>query len=367
MITRLPALALLGFSFYTPTLQAQTSDQVLIVINKQSRDSLEIGQYYLKKRGVPLANLCTIDTPATERISRDVYNRDIAVPVGEFLKKHNLVEKILYIVTTAGVPVEVNGNSDGLRNTAASVDSELTTLYLQLHGVTISLPGAINNPFFQQRDAPFRHPQFPMYMVTRLAAYDIGQMKGLADRAQIARNTGKFVIDVRADNNTPGNEWLRTAALLLPKDRVILDDSAAVLMNQKDVIGYAAWGSNDPDRKERFLHFQWLPGAIMTEFVSTSGRTFRRPPANWQIGPWKDRSAYFAGGPQTLSADYIHEGASGADGNVDEPYLSGCVRPQYALPAYYSGRNLAESYYSGIPGLSWMNIVIGDPLMRLKP
>jgi hypothetical protein len=36
------------------------------------------------------------------------------------------------------------------------------------------------------------------------------------------------------------------------------------------------------------------------------------------------------------------------------------------LPAYYSGRTLAESFYLGIPGLSWMNVVIGDPLMRLK-
>src|SRR6202021_2698973 len=100
-------------------------------------------------------------------------------PVGDFLKKRNLVEKILYIVTTAGVPLVVNGNSDGLRNTTASVDSELATLYQQLHGATISLPGAVNNPFFQQRDAPFRHPQFRMYLVTRLAAYDMAEMKGL--------------------------------------------------------------------------------------------------------------------------------------------------------------------------------------------
>ena len=52
------------------------------------------------------------------------------------------------------------------------------------------------------------------------------------------------------------------------------------------MIAYASWGSNDSDRKDRFLHFQWLPGAIMTEFVSTNARTFQRPPDNWNIGPW---------------------------------------------------------------------------------
>src|SRR5207249_3573716 len=114
------------------------------------------------------------------------------------------------------------------------------------------------NPFFRQRNSPFRHPQIPMYMVTRLAGYDMTDLKSLVDRALIARNTGKFVIDVRADNNTSGNQWLRAAALLLPKDRLILDDTAKVLTGMKDVIGYASWGSNDPDRKERFLKFQWL-------------------------------------------------------------------------------------------------------------
>jgi uncharacterized protein (TIGR03790 family) len=363
---RFLALVLAALALQIRSLHAQTADQVLIVVNKQSRDSREIGEYYLKKRGVPLANLCTIDTAPNEKIAREVYDRDIRTPVGEFLTKHNLVEKILYIVTTAGVPLDVTGNSDGLRNTAAAVDSELTVLYQQLHGVVIPIPGWVRNPLFMQRDAPFRHPQFPMYLVTRLAAYDMGEMKSLVDRALVARNTGKFVIDARADDSTPGNGWLRTAALLLPKDRVILDDSGTVLKNQKDVIGYASWGSNDRARKERFLHFQWLPGAIMTEFVSTNGRTFKRPPDTWQIGPWTDKSKWFEGAPQTMSADYIHEGASGASGHVDEPYLTGCPRPEFVLPAYYQGRTMAESYYLGIPGLSWMNIVIGDPLMRLK-
>jgi len=76
---------------------------------------------------------------------------------------------------------------------------------------------------------------------------------------------------------------------------------------------------------------------------------------------------WYAGAPQTLTADYIHEGASAVSGQVDEPYLTYCPRPDFVLPAYYSGRTLAESFYMGIPGLSWMNVVIGDPLMRLKP
>ena len=107
----------------------------------------------------------------------------------------------------------------------------------------------------------------------------------------------------------------------------------------------------------------------MTEFVSTDGRTFERPSARWTPGDsWSNPLRFFAGSPQALAADYILEGATGASGHVDEPYLTMTPRPDLLLPAYYKGRNLAESYYLAIPALSWQNIVLGDPLCSLgKP
>ena len=345
----------------------QTPDQVLVVVNKRSGASREIGEYYLRKRGVPLANLCTIDTAPVEEITRAVYNSEVEPPVGKFLSDHGLREKILYIVLTTGVPLKIQGAGEVFRSEASSVDSEMTLLYQRLRGVAIPLAGPVPNPFFKQRDTPFRHPQFPVYLVTRLDGYTMNDMKALVDRALAARNTGKFVIDLKSFDDTPGNEWLKTAALLLPQDRVVLDETAKIVNGVKDVIGYASWGSNDRDRKHRALHFQWLPGAIATEFVSFDGRTFRPPPADWELGTWENKSSQYAGAPQTLTADYIHEGATGASGQVYEPYLTFCPRPDFILPAYRSGRTLAESFYIGIPGLSWMNVVIGDPLTRLRP
>jgi uncharacterized protein (TIGR03790 family) len=346
---------------------AQTPADVLVVVNRRSPASRQIGDYYIQKRDIPLANLCVIDTAPDETIERPVYDKEIETPVGQFLKNQGLQEKILYIVLTSGVPLRINGSGEEMRSDASSVDSELTLLYSRLHGVVIPLAGPARNPFFKQRDTPFRHPLFPMYLVTRLDGYNMDDMKALVDRGLQARNKGKFVIDLKRLDRTEGNQWLRTAALLLPQDRVIIDESTTVLSGIEDVIGYASWGSNDPYRKHRFLHFKWLPGAIATEYVSTNARTFRQPPASWEIGSWDDKKTWFTGSPQTLTADYIHEGATGASGQVFEPYLSFCPRPEFVLPAYYSGRTLAESFYLGIPGLSWMNVVIGDPLTRLKP
>jgi uncharacterized protein (TIGR03790 family) len=348
-------------------LSAQTPDQVLVVVNKKSASSRQIGEYYIQKRGIPLTNLCAISTEPVEEITRDVYDSEIEAPVGKFLTSKGLREKILYIVLTTGVPLRIRGPGEALRSETAAVDSELTLVYQRLRGISIPAAGPAPNPFFRQRDTPFRHPLFPIYLVTRLDGYDMADMKALVDRAQAARNTGNWVIDLRSDNDTEGNAWLRTAALLLPQKRVVMDETARVISETKGVIGYASWGSNDRDRKHRLLHFEWLPGAIATEFVSTDGRTFRPPPKDWEIGTWANKSSYYSDSPQTLTADYIHEGATGASGQVDEPYLSYCPRPDFVLPAYSSGRTLAESFYIGIPALSWMTVVIGDPLARLIP
>ena len=340
---------------------------VLVVINESSPLSRAAGEYYCRKRAIPEQNVCTIKTSAGETVTRAVYETGIAGPVAHCLKSRGLVEAILYIVTTAGVPLRVKGTVS-MTGDNASVDSELTLLYGILKGEKPPIAGPLNNPYYRRRDISFTHPLFPIYLVTRLAGYDLQEIRGIIDRALEARNTGKVVIDLRATGSREGDEWLRTAAILLPRERVLFEETTAPVYGVKDVIGYASWGSNDPARKKRKPGFTWLPGGIMTEFVSTNGRTFERPPVNWNISTWKDTQLWFAGAPQTLTADYINEGATGASGHVDEPYLTLTPRPDILLPAYLAGRNLAESYWMSMPAVSWQNIVIGDPLCSLgKP
>ena len=337
----------------------QTPGNVLLVVNQASPISRGIAEYYAARRHIPSSNICRLDVTPDEEISRGVYQSRIADPVAAFLRAHQDEDQVLYIVTTSGLPLRVSGHGAALLSEIASVDSELALLYSDMHGHPHGAPSGVPNPFFGKVNAPFRHPDFPIYLVTRLAGYDLADVKGIIDRAQEARNRGVFVIDLRGADSTPGNKWLLQAAAQLPRDRVVLDRSASVVYNQTDVIAYASWGSNDPDRKQRHLGFHWLPGAIATEYVSTNARTFARPPDTWTF------PAPFGGSSQDLAADYIHDGATGASGHVAEPYLQFNPRPDIVLPAYYRGRNLAESFYLSMPSLSWMNIVIGDPLCSL--
>ena len=64
-----------------------------------------------------------------------------------------------------------------------------------------------------------------MYLVTRLAGYDFKDVKEMIDRSRAAKNRGKFILDLKSEGDEDGNNWLRTAAILLPSSRVIFDES----------------------------------------------------------------------------------------------------------------------------------------------
>jgi uncharacterized protein (TIGR03790 family) len=360
-------IRLLPLAFVSSVIYAQTGEQVLLVVNRNDPVSRQVAEYYRPRRSIPVKNLCVLDSTSQEEISWDVYRQQIEKPIAQCLDKAGLRERVFYIVLTMGVPLKVQGSGERLAAEQASVDSELALLYAKLHGMTFQRAGGVANPFFRKRSEPFVHPRFPIYLVARLAAFNLAETKAMIDRSLAARNRGKFVIDL-SSGNPEGDGWLRTAAILLPASRVVIDESKRVLYDQQDVIGYAAWGSNDPSRQRRNLGFDWLPGALATEFVSTNARTLRRPPEDWTFRGWSARRSLFGGSSQSLSTDYIHQGATAATGNTYEPYLQACARPDYLLPAYFEGRTLAESYYLSIPWLSWQGVLLGDPLCRLaKP
>jgi uncharacterized protein (TIGR03790 family) len=340
-----------------------TPGEVLVVGNSRSAVSKSVAEYYARARQIPARQILLMPMREDEEISREEYNREIERPVGEFLKRQGWVDRILVIVTTAGVPLKIRGG-EGMGTEAAAVDSELALLYRVLRGQKQTLAGAVSNPYFGKSE-PLRHPEHPIYLVARLGGYTFADIRAMIDRSKGARNRGVVVLDLKSYELEDGNAWLKDAARRLPRGRALVDESTTVVRGARDVIGYASWGSNDPNRKERDVGMRYLPGAVVTEYVSTDGRTLKEPPAGWQLGSWKDRATHWAGSPQSLAADFIRQGATAATGHVYEPYLGFTPRPQILFENYLKGRSLGESYYASIPALSWMNVLLGDPLCRL--
>jgi uncharacterized protein (TIGR03790 family) len=354
---------------------AQGPRNILLVVNQNSAVSGQVADYYRQRRGVPATQVCSVRAPEEEEIDRAVFDRDIRQPLANCLARGALHDRVLYIVLTKGVPLKIKG-SGGREGDQASVDSELTLLYSDLLGVPRQLAGRARNPYYGQmtagRFSRFSHALFPIYLVTRLDGYSLEDIRGLIDRALSPRRDGRFILDLKADDNTMGNDWLRLAAERLqaagiPASRIVLETSTRFLTGEKDVLGYASWGSNDHADTSRFLRHGWVNGALLAEYVSSDARTFQEPPQEWDIAKWSEPEKFYKGSPQSLIADSIHEGVTGAAGYVYEPYLDTCIRPQILFPAYVSGLNLAESYYLAMPYLSWQTVVVGDPLAAPFP
>jgi len=371
-VSRIICAALLAAWVCSAPADAQSARNVLVVVNAASADSVQIGEYYAKKRQIPLDQILRLtDLPADppDGIDRPVFGRAINGPMVAWLARHQAQDRILFIVLTKGIPLRING---GQGNDAASVDSELALLYLRMTGANVEVSGPLPNPYFLG-DRPlsearrFTRDAQQIYLVTRLDGFTVGDVIGLIDRGAAPSRDGRVILDGKSSLNPAGNTWLAKAADRLKAagwsdDRVVFDKSATVVTDEVDVLGYYSWGSNDPAIRRRRFNLTFRPGAIGGMFVSTDGRTFREPPIDWVLPGWENKKAWFAGTPQSLAGDLIREGITGVAGHVAEPLLGNTIRPDILFPAYVAGFSLAEAYYLAMPSVSWMTVVIGDPL-----
>ena len=175
---RLARLLLLASSLVVPALlRAQDGNNVLVVVNRASADSQTIADAYVKARSIPPENIVRLQTDPGDEIDRNRFDSEIERPIGEWISRHSLQDRILYIVLTKGIPLRVSGTS-GLDGSVASVDSELTLLYRKLLGVSIPPGGRVVNPYFHGDSPiasakPLSHRDHDIYLVTRLDGFSV--------------------------------------------------------------------------------------------------------------------------------------------------------------------------------------------------
>ena len=354
---------------------AQDGSNVLLVTNTLSADSARIAEAYSEARSVPPQNIVRLKTSLLDEIDRRQFDAEIEGPIGEWISRHALQDRILYIVLTKGIPLRIAG-TPGTDGTTSSVDSELTLLYRKLLGVSVPPGGRVNNPYFVGDEvlvgaSRFSHRQHDIYLVTRLDGYSVTDVLQLIKRAATPAHTGRILLDQRS---TPASRvmdsWLEAAAGRLGTagdDGPNAAVGTTLSADDSPVLGYYSAGSDDDRINTRKLGYKWAPGAIAAMYLSTDARTFKQPPETWTLGKWPDTRSYFEGSPQSLIGDLIRDGVTGISGHVAEPYRDAAIRPQVLFPAYVRGFNLAESFYLAMPFLGWQTIVVGDPLCAPFP
>ncbi len=311
---------------------AQGPQNVLIIVNENSPDSQAIARYYAGKRNI--SNICAVRTTEREAVSRSAFEREILQPVSSFLKSKSLQDQILYIVTTRGLPLVVEGTR-GPMGDLATVDSELALLYDYMVRGSLISQGRVENPYFVPafRDddfRPFNRRSYDIYLVTRLSGSNLSDSTALVDRAIATGSAGSFTFDLSTSRESTEFEWVQEAAAVLKQagQNVTVDNTSKKLDNLTGVGGYVNDGSPVPT-------VQWSSGSI---------------------------ADILGVGTATTASGFIRSGVSGFVGYVSDPTADGYVRPQVLFPAYTAGYNLAEACYAAARYVGWRQVVLGDPL-----
>ena len=406
MISRnklIPLLCILAWLLITPELsKALEPDEVVVIANVRAKDSLELAEYYMRQRQIPLDHLVRIGTTSKEHCSRAIYDKEIRDPVRKALLQIAKTNRIRCLAVMYGMPLAIeptDSDEDGevaqlkqqlqaLRaerpradekrraeifteeqrlertlaqrekmDSRAAVDSELA---LVLAG-NYPLRGWLPNPYF----LPFRHQETllkrdTVLMVSRLDGPNPTIVRRLIDDALFAEKKGlqgRAYFDARWPKPTEqelSGYALYDGALHAAAERVrtsgrmedVILDANEALFQPGDCAStalYCGWYSLG-----HYINaFAWVRGAIGYHIASSECTTLREP------------------GSQVWCKRMLEEGVAATIGPVYEPYIQAFPLPDLFFQTLTEGYlTLAESYLISLPYLSWQMVLIGDPLYK---
>ena len=380
MMRPLTVAVLVALAMLSPQ-RAQSADvplapATIVVFNNNVPESVELAKFYAQKRGIARDHLVGLDCPSEEEISRDDYDRTIAKPLRDTFEKRKwwtvragpegkpgiAANTIRFVALIKGVPLKIKAVADypgdkvgdapiGNRN-EASVDSELAVLTR----ISPEISGAVMNPYFKSYRSIMEAPDSPLLLVCRLDAPSAATVKRMIVDAIETEKTGlwgrAFVDGAHYTDGgrAIGDQWLGEIVQQLRKAGVpvVYDEAPAVFpagYPVSDCALYYGWYADHVAGPFAQPLFVFTPGAIAVHIHSFSASTLRNPNANW-VGP------------------LLTHGATAAIGNVYEPYLQLTSNLNIFNDRLLHGFTFAESAYMSQQPLSWMAVMVGDPLYR---
>lgn len=379
-------------------------DEILVIANRQISASEQIAEYYCEKRNIPTKNILylALGYEPLERISRDDYERYLALPIRRELQRR-FPGEIRCLVTTYGIPIKVGprGRLPGMggklnelkgllkqqkqrleqleqdialdrrqvsiqkkqinqkisrmqleigrvsgRETNASVDSELSMVLFRTYDLYRWQPNMLKDDVMGLG--------FRTLMVSRLDGPSYEIIKGLIDKALTAEKAGLkgiAYIDsrgiVKKDLYGHFDQSLRDLAAFIRSgtEMPIKEEQTGKLFMPKScpqTAVYCGWYSLG-----KYVDaFDFVDGAVGFHIASIEAKKLRDPNSS------------------TWCAAMLADGITATLGAVDEPYLHTFPLPKAFFAELFKGDCLVEAYYHTKPFNSWQLVLIGDPLYR---
>ncbi|HYG24134.1 MAG TPA: TIGR03790 family protein [Verrucomicrobiae bacterium] len=309
----------------------------VIIVNANSTNSLELGNYYREQRQIPPQNVVRIQwTGGNTTWSLDQFRAVLLLPLQAALAERQLSNQVHYVVLSMDIPFHVVSGT--------MVNSTTAALFYGFKGPTeLKTAGSAyafsESPFELGRTA-FR----ANWLTTMLTAGTLDQAKALVDRG------------VRADAT-------------FPSAPVVLAKTTDALRNLRHRTFDAAIFSSMIDGRGSIFrtNSNAFPAIRPLRGWQSGLTTFSAPPDAFIPGAIADSMTSFGGvifGPngQTSLLELIHAGATASYGTVAEPSSDATKFPD-PMAYFYQARgfNIAESYYQSI-SVPYLGLIVGDPL-----
>ncbi|MDQ2659843.1 MAG: TIGR03790 family protein, partial [Verrucomicrobiota bacterium] len=240
----------------------------------------------------------------------------------------------------------------GSRNDA-SVDAEIAVLAR----FAPQISGAVNNPYFKSYRPMIEASEMPFMLVCRLDAPTAATVREMITAGIEAERNGLWGrAFVDGAHNPPesalgiGDQWMaeivrQLHAIGIP---VVYENTSALFpagYPVTDCALYYGWYSAGVTGPFADPLFRFTPGAVAAHIHSFSASKLREPNSGWV-------------------APLLMRGAAAVVGNVYEPYLQLTTHFDIMSDRLLHGFTFAESSYMATPALSWMTVMVGDPLYR---
>ena len=355
------------------------AEHVVVLANANDPNSIKIANHYIRKRGIPQANIIALPMSKKETISvreyvSSLHNpllnaliekkwiRAVKVREPDFMGRERVsvgLHNISYLVTTRGVPLRIANDLELIDSrldelpkqykvNRGSVDSELALL---IGPSDSSMTAFLPNPLFENATVDVLYAK-RVIRVSRLDGPSVDSIKRMIDRTLKAEAEG-LIGRTYFDSGGPykmGDQWIRSASELArgaffetdcEVTKQVIDetgrfDAPAIYMGWYRPNAYGPWSRP-----------RWPvpPGAIGFHLHSSSAATVRSASKGW-VGA------------------FVEQGYCATVGNVYEPYLDYTHHPNILLKALLEGCTLGEAVMRSNPVLSWQGVAIGDPLYR---
>ena len=328
---------------------------VVVVVNQNSTNSVQLGNYYCERRGVPPQNLLRINwTGGNVEWTTSDFTNLLFNPLIGMLSSRGLTNQIDYVVLSMDFPYRVvqGGAQSGTNSTTTALFYGFKTDDCSNNcpeGIPgCNLPAASSNAYAASegifRQTPPIAAGSNSWLVTMLTSSNLAQAKAIIDHG--AASDGTFPTQM---------VWLAKSSDVfrniryLEFDNTIFDarvdgDFSIARTNLDSPYGLTnLFGYQTGRYQFNILSNVFVPGAIADSLTSYGGLIYQP----------NDHTTLLA---------FLNAGACGSYGTITEPcaYLQKFPSPQVY---FYQARgfSLAECYYMSLAN-PYQGLIVGEPL-----